>query len=122
MVALTHRFTRKHPTGRALSKSVTQSMQTGRMAGHIFVAPDLHYTVLSTADKRHKLHPGDHGWDPEHREMHGVFMAGGPRLRAGQEIGEISAVDVYPLMLELLQIAAHDKSDYVLRGIIAADE
>ena len=88
----------------------------------IFVAPDLHYAVLSVSGKRDKLKLGDHGWDPEHREMHGVFMAGGPRLRAGQEIGEISAVDVYPLMLELLQIAAHDKSDYVLRGIIAADE
>jgi len=88
----------------------------------IFVAPDLYHTVLSKGDERHKLHPGDHGWGPENREMHGIFFASGPRLRVGQQVGEISAVDVYPLMLELLQIAAHDGGDYVLRGVIAADE
>jgi len=88
----------------------------------IFVAPDLHYTVLSNADKRHELHPGDHGWDPENRDMHGIFFASGPRIRAGEEIGEISAVDVYPLMLELLQIADDNGRDYTLRGIIATDE
>jgi len=88
----------------------------------IFVAPDLHHTVLSNGDKRHELHPGDHGWGPENREMHGIFFASGPRLEAGQQIGEISAVDVYPLMLELLQLAAHDGGDFVLRGVIAADE
>jgi len=88
----------------------------------IFVAPDLYYTVLSNEDERHKLHPGDHGWDPENRDMHGIFFASGPRLRAGQQIGEISAIDIYPLMLELLQIAAHDGGDYALRGVIATDE
>ena len=88
----------------------------------ILVTADLHHTVLLNGDDRYKLHPGDHGWDPENREMHGIFFASGPRLGAGQEIGEISAVDVYPLMLELLQIADHDERDYVLRGVIAADE
>jgi predicted AlkP superfamily phosphohydrolase/phosphomutase len=75
-----------------------------------------------TSDELHELHPGDHGWDPENREMHGIFFASGPRLEAGQQIGEISAVDVYPLMLELLQITTHDGGDFVLRGVIAADE
>ena len=88
----------------------------------IFVAPDLHHTVLSNGDMRHMLHPGDHGWDPENREMHGIFFASGPRLEAGQQIGEISVVDVYPLMLDLLQISAQENRDYVLRQAIAADE
>jgi predicted AlkP superfamily pyrophosphatase or phosphodiesterase len=88
----------------------------------IFVAPDLHHTVLSNGDDRHKLHPGDHGWGPENREMHGIFFASGPRLAAGEQIAEISAVDIYPLMLELLKIADHDDRDYVLRGVIADDE
>jgi predicted AlkP superfamily pyrophosphatase or phosphodiesterase len=88
----------------------------------IFVAPDLHHAALSVSDKRDKLKLGDHGWDPKHREMHGIFLANGPRLEAGQQIGEISVVDIYPLMLELLQIANHDERDYVLRGVIATDE
>lgn len=88
----------------------------------IFVAPELGYAVVSSPDKRRKLKRGDHGWEPRYREMHGIFIASGPRLVAGQEVAEISAVDIYPLMLDLLQIADRVDRDYVLRGVIAADE
>ena len=88
----------------------------------IFVAPELGHAVVSSSDKRRKLKRGDHGWEPRYREMHGIFIASGPRLVAGQEVAEISAVDIYPLMLELLQIADQEDRDYVLRGVIAADE
>jgi len=88
----------------------------------IFVAPELHHAVVSSSDKLHKLKRGDHGWDPGYREMHGIFIANGPRLSAGKQIDAISAVDVYPLMLELLQIAEGGDRDYVLRGVIAGDE
>lgn len=90
----------------------------------IFVVPDLHHGVLLHRDKLYGIHKGDHGWDPEHREMHGVFLASGPRLPAGKEIGEISVVDVYPLMLELLQIEPlhQSGSNHTLRDLIAPDE
>jgi hypothetical protein len=38
--------------------------------------------------------------------MHGIFLASGPGLPRGVTVGEISVVDVYPLMLELLRIEA----------------
>ena len=50
------------------------------------------------------LSRGDHGWAPEHKTMHGVFLARGPRLPAGRVIAPLQAVDVYPLMLELLDL------------------
>jgi hypothetical protein len=34
--------------------------------------------------------------------MHGIFLASGPRLPKGKKIGPLSAVDVYPLMMEIL--------------------
>ena len=34
--------------------------------------------------------------------MHAFFLASGPRLPKGQTIGPIHAVDVYPLMMEIL--------------------
>ncbi len=43
-----------------------------------------------------------HGWDPSYQEMHGIFLAKGPRIRPGTRIGRIDQVDVYPLMAELL--------------------
>jgi predicted AlkP superfamily pyrophosphatase or phosphodiesterase len=88
----------------------------------IFVAPELHHAVVSSSDRRRRLKHGDHGWEPRYRNMHGVFIASGPRVIAGQEVAEISAVDVYPLMLELLQIADQEDRDYVLRRVIATDE
>jgi predicted AlkP superfamily pyrophosphatase or phosphodiesterase len=86
----------------------------------VFVMPDLHHGVLSSADRRHKLKRGDHGWDPRHREMHGIFLATGPGVPAGREIGTIEAVDIYPLLLDLLQIRADD-GDYKLRQMLNDD-
>lgn len=49
--------------------------------------------------------PGSHGWGPEVPEMRGVFLARGPGLPAGVRIGEISAVDIYPLLARALGLA-----------------
>jgi predicted AlkP superfamily pyrophosphatase or phosphodiesterase len=43
-----------------------------------------------------------HGWAPEADGMHAAFLASGPRLPEGEEIGRIDAVDVYPLLMEIL--------------------
>ena len=54
---------------------------------------------------------GDHGWSPDDPSMHGIFLAAGPRLPAGRRIGRVSAVDVYPLLLEILQLPAPGPMD-----------
>ena len=45
---------------------------------------------------------GDHGWDPAVPSMHAIFVIAGPGLPAGIAIPQVEAVDVYPLMTELL--------------------
>jgi hypothetical protein len=50
------------------------------------------------------LTKGDHGWEPSEKAMHGIFLASGPGLPGGRTIGEVGAVEIYPLMLELLGI------------------
>ena len=87
----------------------------------VFVAPDLHHGVLSSESRRHKLKRGDHGWDPRHREMHGIFLAAGPGVPPGREIGSVEAVDIYPLFLDLLQIRADD-GDYKLRRMLKSHD
>lgn len=47
---------------------------------------------------------GMHGWDPAHREQHGVFIARGPALPAGSRSPAVRSVDLYALMSELLDI------------------
>ena len=72
----------------------------------IFVVPELGHGVVADREDLERLKPGDHGWDPSNEAMHGIFLASGPALPQGRVVGEVSAVEIYPLMLELLQIDA----------------
>jgi len=70
----------------------------------IIVQADLGYVVYSSRKRSWGGSIGDHGWAPEHKEMHGIFLANGPRLPKGRKIPAVNAVDVYPLMMEILEI------------------
>lgn len=47
---------------------------------------------------------GDHGSDPSHPDMHGIFYAAGPGITPGRVLGAVEQVDVYALMCQLLGI------------------
>lgn len=51
-----------------------------------------------------KTSAGVHGYDPESRDMHGLFVAAGPSYRRGVEIGDVDNVDVYDLLCETLHL------------------
>ena len=72
----------------------------------VFVVPDVGHAVVADRESVGRLKKGDHGWDPSNKAMHGIFLATGPALPEGETIGEVSAVEIYPLMLDLLQIDA----------------
>jgi predicted AlkP superfamily pyrophosphatase or phosphodiesterase len=70
--------------------------------GDVILLADAGYGV-STSDRQEWVAPaGAHGWAPEVPEMGGVFLASGPGLPRGVRIGEVGAVDVYPLMARAL--------------------
>ncbi len=70
----------------------------------IIVQADPGYAVYSSRNRSWGASIGDHGWAPEHEEMHGILLASGPRLPKGRKIPAVTAVDVYPLMMEILEI------------------
>jgi predicted AlkP superfamily pyrophosphatase or phosphodiesterase len=76
----------------------------GSLFPDVIVQADPHQAVLSSEDRKSKLLRGSHGWDPSFKDMHGMFLAAGPRLPKGKTIGTISNLDVYPMMLEILEI------------------
>lgn len=56
--------------------------------------------------------PGTHGFDPYLvKDMHAVFMAWGPDFKQGQVIPSFPNVDVYPLVVKLLQLNNTEKVD-----------
>lgn len=64
---------------------------------------------------------GDHGQDPLHPDMHGIFRAAGPDLRAGVVLPAIEQVDLYELMARLLRIepAPNDGDPARIAGLLA---
>jgi len=68
----------------------------------VLVQSDPGYANVPQSEDRRQVTVGDHGWSPGAVDMHGIFIARGPRLPDGRVIPTIDAVDVYPLMLEIL--------------------
>jgi predicted AlkP superfamily pyrophosphatase or phosphodiesterase len=50
------------------------------------------------------LIPGNHGQDPKHPDMHGIFYAMGPDIAGNPDLGAVEQVDLYNLMCRLLGI------------------
>ncbi len=64
---------------------------------------------------------GDHGYDPQHPEMHGIFIAHGPSFRRGVTLPATENVHVYALLCALLGVkpAVHDGDDRLVQTALA---
>jgi predicted AlkP superfamily pyrophosphatase or phosphodiesterase len=91
----------------------------------VFIQADIGHAVMTDAQQKRRLNSGAHGWPPESAPMGATFIAAGPDLPAGQELGEISVVDVYPLMLDILDLPrppGYVVNDSELVGILATPQ
>lgn len=101
------------------------------LAGHPRVAPLIGivkegWTVASSRDLERWSQPGRyfglgaHGYDPRLSSMHGLFIAVGPRFRAGGAVEPFENIHVYELMCSLLGIepAPNDGDPAVTRGLL----
>jgi ectonucleotide pyrophosphatase/phosphodiesterase family protein 5 len=52
----------------------------------------------------HEFRFGNHGYDPVHRSMHGLFIASGPRFRSGLKVPAFSNLHVYELICRVLNL------------------
>jgi hypothetical protein len=68
-----------------------------------------------------RISAGDHGADPSHPDMHGIFYAAGPGIAAGRVLGAVEQVDVYALICRLLGVepAANDGVWARIAGAVA---
>ena len=74
----------------------------------VFIQADEGHAVVTDIGQVEWLSTGAHGWPPEADSMAATFIAAGPRLPQGKTIGEISVVDVYPLMIDILGLQLPD--------------
>lgn len=89
-------------------KDLPESWRATEEAGFadIVAQADPGYMIISTAERAKdalRLR-GTHGWAREFEDMHGIFMATGPRLPKGEIIPAIEVVDIYPLLMNILEL------------------
>lgn len=63
---------------------------------------------------------GDHGQDPSHPDMHGIFIAAGPAFVNGSQVGRVHGVDIYNALAAALGIepAANDGDPEQIVGVL----
>jgi endoglucanase len=94
------------PHARAYARGTTPArwhLDGSARAGDVLVVADLGYLLAKSAGDR-VLDAGNHGWDPVAHEMHGLFVAAGPQIRARGTIPEFESVNVYPFLAALLRL------------------
>ena len=86
---------------------------THRRIPDIVCLSDVGYSVSDNPDRKGPL--GQHGYDPEHPDMHGILIVSGPQIQQVQ-LGLVNNLEVYGLLTKLLDMKAQknegDKSLY----------
>ena len=86
---------------------------------HPFILPiiliaDLGWTITNrdlTVKERMNFGKGNHGYEKDNVDMHGIFIAAGPDFKKGFQTGTLWNIDVYPLLCKLLKIASTKNMD-----------
>jgi predicted AlkP superfamily pyrophosphatase or phosphodiesterase len=70
---------------------------------------------IESMEKSYTL--GNHGYDNNNTDMHGVFIAKGPKFKSGFNTGTVQNIDIYPLLCEIFNIHPRANIDGKLNRI-----
>jgi len=88
--------------------------------GDILILPHLGYYLATPADmvkyqNRAAMYQtqvfGEHGYEPSHQDMHGIFYAKGSKIKQGLSIPSFQNIHVYPLLAKILGLEVPDGID-----------
>ncbi len=87
----------------------------------LVIMPNLGWEVSTKAWKANRTYEdgGDHGFDNAEPDMSALFIAHGPRFRAGQQLPIADNIDVYNLLSALLHVkpAPNEGSDVLVQAL-----
>lgn len=90
---------------------------THRRIPDIVCLSDVGYGVSDNPDRKGPL--GQHGYDPEHPDMHGILIVHGPRIRPTR-LGIVRNLEVYGLLTQLLNLqSSGTESAHPLNSLLA---
>lgn len=83
--------------------------------GNVIAIADLGYSFIRDQKTFERMNSsyrgGDHGYDNFALDMHGIFVAMGPKFRENYATGTILNIDLYPLICRLLGIIPNQMID-----------
>jgi predicted AlkP superfamily pyrophosphatase or phosphodiesterase len=78
--------------------------------GDLLIEARDNFTVFRSRQKVEMEH-GNHGYDPESPAMRAIFMAKGPGMQSHLKVDPFQNIEVYPFVMNLLQLENHQKVD-----------
>ena len=75
-----------------------------RMPAIIGIADDGWHPTTAEWQREEEFRYGNHGYDPVHRSMHGLFVAAGPQFKNGVVVPAFSNLHIYELICQVLGI------------------
>jgi predicted AlkP superfamily pyrophosphatase or phosphodiesterase len=99
----------KHPALKVYLRSnlpdVYRLRNHPRMPAIIGIADDgWHPTTFERRLEGEEFALGNHGYDPIHRSMHGLFVAVGPEFKSGLTVPAFSNLHIYELICRVLRV------------------
>ncbi len=73
----------------------------------LILVADPGYSLIDNYGKKNGFYlqsKGNHGYDKDFLDMHGIFVAAGPSFKKGFKTGTLWNIDIYPLLCEILNI------------------
>jgi len=90
------------------------------MISEILLVAEMGWAVVTNKDlkwMKPDKYNGNHGYDNHHLDMHGVFVAAGPRFKNNYKTGTINCLDIYSLLCKIFSIIPNSNIDGKLERI-----
>lgn len=89
------------------------------LIGDLFILADLGWSLITNKDNNRisEYRGGNHGFDNNHLDMHGIFYAYGPSFKKNYKTGTLEIINIYPLLCKLLNIIPNQNIDGDLEEI-----
>lgn len=78
--------------------------------GELLLVADIGWSLISNRRGEYDS-KGNHGYDNNHLDMHGIFLAVGPNFKSGYKTGTVWNIDIYPLLCKIFNIIPRSNID-----------
>lgn len=81
------------------------------LIGEILIFPEIGWNIVANKNSYIYKVRGNHGYDNNWMDMHGIFLAKGPAFKKRYKTGTLWNVDIYPLLCRIFQIPCRSNLD-----------